>query len=365
MDETEYYNRRVGTTLQGKWTLERLLGAGGMAAVYVGVHRIGRRDAIKILHPEVAANPEVRGRFEQEAHAVNRLRHPGAVEVRDFDVTDDGCPFLVMELLEGETLSTRLERDAASLPELLQWTDELLEVLGAAHDLGIIHRDIKPDNLFVQLDGRLKVLDFGIARMREGAPRAMVTRTGTALGTLSYMPPEQARGIHIDGRADLYSVGATLFRALARRRLHDGQSDADVLIKVATTPAPMLSAVAPNVPHIVCAVVDCALSFQREHRYPDARTMQADVRAVARHDNPPYATEHPPPLRLESGPLSAASPPASGAGSDESTRAEGSGARRSQPMAHAVTSPRPLVSRRRARHVRRRSLARWTLRRPR
>jgi|GEM_PF-4919663 len=341
MDETEYFNRRLGQTLQGKWTLERLLGAGGMAAVYVGVHRIGRRDAIKILHPEVAANPEVRGRFEQEAHAVNRLRHPGAVEVRDFDVTEDGCPFLVMELLEGESLSSKLDRGPVQLADLLRWTDELLEVLAAAHDLGIIHRDIKPDNLFIQTDGRLKVLDFGIARMREGAPRAMVTRTGTALGTLSYMPPEQARGIHIDGRADLYSVGATLFRALSRKRLHEGETDADVLIKVATTPVPMLRSVAPDVPAPVAEVVDCALSFDREHRYPDARTMQADVRAVLAGQPPPYAAAHPPPLRFQTVPPPSAAPPSSGSYADDQTRAESAGARRPEPVATAATDPAP------------------------
>ncbi len=341
MDETEYFNRRVGTTLRGKWTLESLLGVGGMAAVYVGVHHIGRREAIKILHPEVAANPEVRARFEQEAHAVNRLQHPGAVQVRDFDVTEDGCPFLVMELLEGESLSTLLERGPVALPELLRWTDELLEVLAAAHDLGIIHRDIKPDNLFIQKDGRLKVLDFGIARMREGAPKAMNTRTGTALGTLSYMPPEQARGIHIDGRADLYSVGATLFRALARRRIHDGQSDADVLIKVATTPAPRLASVAPEVAATVCSVVDCALSFEREHRYPDARTMQADVRALARNEIPPFVAAHPLPARAESVPLSFGGLVSSGVGSEDRTRAEGSTPQRAQGLSRQNTEPAP------------------------
>src|SRR5689334_956111 len=100
MDETERLERRIGTTIRGKWTLERLLGFGGMAAVYIGQHKIGRRDAIKILHPEVAAKRDIARRFEQEAHAVNRFRHPGAVEILDVDVTEDGAPFLVMELLD-------------------------------------------------------------------------------------------------------------------------------------------------------------------------------------------------------------------------------------------------------------------------
>ncbi|PIE06108.1 MAG: hypothetical protein CSA75_01280, partial [Sorangium cellulosum] len=111
MEETAFLQKRLGTTLKGKWTLVQLLGSGGMAAVYVGVHQTGRRYAIKILHPEVAASPEIRARFEQEAHAVNLLLHPGAVEIHDFDISEDGCPFLVMELLEGETLAQRLRRE--------------------------------------------------------------------------------------------------------------------------------------------------------------------------------------------------------------------------------------------------------------
>src|SRR6185369_16274533 len=110
MPEEDDFQRRVGTVIREKWTLERLLGVGGMAAVYVGMHRIGRRDAIKILHPEAAQSKEIRDRFEREAHAVNRFRHPGAVEIRDIDVTEDGAPFLVMELLVGESLGDRTVR---------------------------------------------------------------------------------------------------------------------------------------------------------------------------------------------------------------------------------------------------------------
>src|SRR5262249_11023699 len=179
---------RIGPVLCGKWTLERLLGSGGMAAVYVGVHKIGRRDAIKILHPAIARMPELRARFEQEARAVNRFVHPHAVEIRDIDVTADDWPFLVIELLGGESLGAR----AAGLgtldsDEMLRVVDDLLDVLAAAHAQGIIHRDIKPDNLFCLRDGRLKVLDFGVARVRQQASGPIRTRTGMTLGTVSYM----------------------------------------------------------------------------------------------------------------------------------------------------------------------------------
>src|SRR5262245_12957188 len=217
MDVEDFAERRVGTTLRDKWRLEKLIGVGGMAAVYVGVHKIGRREGIKILHPAIARSKELRARFEQEAHVANRFKHPGAVEIRDVDVTEDGCPLLVMELLEGETISDKARRGPVDLGDLLRWTDELLDVLAAAHAQGIIHRDIKLDNLFVTTEGRLKVLDFGIARVRDGAVTSWKTAMGATLGTAPYMPPEQVQGREIDGRADLFAVGATMFRLIARR----------------------------------------------------------------------------------------------------------------------------------------------------
>ena len=289
MTDLEECAKRVGTIVNGKWTLEKLIGVGGMAAVYVAVHKIGRKDAIKILHAEIASSPEVRARFEQEAHAVNRFKHPGVVEIRDIDITEKGEPFLVMELLEGVTLS-RLARETGVVDEdVLRFTDELLDVLAAAHAQGIVHRDIKPDNLFVLKNGRLKVLDFGIARVRSGAAMQMKTRTGTTLGTVSYMSPEQARGGDIDGRADLFSVGAMMFRLIAKRKVHEAENDLELLKKMATEPAPPLASAAKNAPPALCAIVDRALRFSREQRYPDAAAMQADVRALLRGASPPSA----------------------------------------------------------------------------
>jgi serine/threonine-protein kinase len=262
-----------------------------MAAVYVATHRIGRREAIKILHADVARDPELRARFEQEAHAVNRFKHPGAVEVRDIDVAEDGSPFLVMELLEGQSVAALGRKDGGvALDDLLRWVDELLDVLAAAHAQGIIHRDIKPDNLFVQTDGRLKVLDFGIARVLAGVPSKPRTRVGATLGTAPYMPPEQIRGGEIDARADLFAVGATMFRLLAKQRIHEAPTEAEMIAKMGTLPAPSLASVAPHVPRNVDLVVDRALMFDRERRYPDALTMQGDVRAVRAGRIPPHAT---------------------------------------------------------------------------
>jgi serine/threonine-protein kinase len=302
MSDLELAPARIGTTLRGKWTLEKLLGEGGMASVYVARHKIGRLDAIKILHPTIASSPQLRARFEQEAHVVNRFRHPGAVEIHDIDTTEDGAPFLVMELLDGETLSAIARRTDGPLDvaTVLRVADEVLDVLAAAHAHGIIHRDIKPDNLLRLKDGRIKVLDFGIARVREGLSQEMKTRTGTTLGTVSYMPPEQAKGTEIDARADLYAVGATVFRLLSGRRVHEADTEVERLMKVVSEPAPPLASIAPHVPAAVCAVVDRALAFDRERRYPDAATMQADVRTVARGETAPSRVAAPaPPAKAE------------------------------------------------------------------
>ncbi|WP_080682801.1 serine/threonine protein kinase [Sorangium cellulosum] len=291
-EEARRLRARVGTTLHGKWRLDALIGAGGMAAVYAATHHVGHRVAIKILHPEGAVSRELRARFEQEALAATRLGHPAAVQVLDIDVTEQGEPFLVMELLEGESLRERaLRLGSVPLPEILAHVDTLLEVLRAAHDAGIVHRDIKPDNLFVTRDGRLKVLDFGIARMKQGGA-GLKTRTGAVLGTTSYMAPEQILGRDVDGRADLYAVGATMFTLLANRRLHDADrlTEGELLMRMSTTPAPPLSTVAPGVDPRVARVVDRALAFQVERRYPNAQTMLADVRAVRRGEEPPFAT---------------------------------------------------------------------------
>ncbi|MGK3964493.1 serine/threonine-protein kinase [Sorangium sp. So ce118] len=295
--------RRVGTTIRNKWTLERLLGAGGMAAVYVGVHRIGRRDALKILHPQAAKSKEICDRFEREAQAANRFRHPGAVEIRDIDVAEDGAPFLVMELLEGESLAER-ERRLGGLPlaEVLRFTAQVLDTLGAAHAQGIIHRDIKPPNLYVVredpgstplpgLGPRIKVLDFGLARIRQDSSlQGELTRMGIVLGTTPYMPPEQAKGRDIDARADLFAVGATMFRLIAGRHVHEASTDFDLLLKMGKEPAPPLAHRAPRTPRDVCLVVDRALAFDRDQRYPDARRMLDDVRALLRSEPPPYAS---------------------------------------------------------------------------
>ncbi len=161
--------QRIGQTLRNRWRLDVLLGVGGMAAVYAATHRNGTRVAIKMLHTELSASQDIRSRFMREGYAANAVGHDGAVKVLDDDTAEDGSLYLVTELLDGETLEDRRVRGGGQLSEddVLSVADQLLDVLVAAHAKGVIHRDIKPANIFLSRSGQLKVLDFGIARLRE------------------------------------------------------------------------------------------------------------------------------------------------------------------------------------------------------
>jgi serine/threonine-protein kinase len=275
---------RVGTVLCCKWRLDTLLGVGGMAAVYAATHRNGARVAIKILHPQLSVDQSIRDRFLREGYVANSVNHPGVVRVLDDDVTDDGAVFFVMDLLEGETLDARWSRQGPRLAaqDVLAIGDQVLDVLAAAHDRGVIHRDVKPENVFVANDGTVRLLDFGIARLRELSAASQATRAGAMLGTPAFMPPEQALGHvdEIDARSDLWGVGATMFALLTGRLVHEGGTVNEQLIAAATKPAPPLRVLAPDLPLPVREVVDRALAFDKNSRWPDARTMQEAVRAA-------------------------------------------------------------------------------------
>ena len=274
---------RVGQTLNGKWHLDRVLDVGGMAAVFVATHRNGKKVAVKMLLPFYAASAPVRERFLREGYAANKVDHRGAVSVLDDDITADGAPFLVMELLEGESLETWLARAGGRLtaPDVLAVADQVLDVLAAAHEKGIVHRDIKPANVFVTTEGVVKVLDFGLARMKDAQIGVAPTASGVVLGTPSYLPPEQAQGKPslVDHRSDLFSVGALMFRALVGRPVHDGKSTTEKLVAAMQNRAKPVREVAPHVPACVADVVDKALAYERENRWQDARAMQHAVRS--------------------------------------------------------------------------------------
>lgn len=274
---------RVGKMLRDKWRIDALLGVGGTAAVYAATHRNGKRAALKLLRRELLASPDLVTRFVREGYVANRLEHPGVVSVLDDDKDEDGAPFLVMELLEGHSLE-RHTRKQYPLPfsRIIDIGDQLLDVLATAHHRGIVHRDIKPANVFLQKDGTVKVLDFGIARITEPLEASM-TQTGTAIGTPSYMPPEQARGRWklVDARTDVWAAGATLYALLGTCKPRRADTVQEELLLAMTEPVVPLSKVAPHVPQAIAEIVERAMQFDIAHRYPSAEAMQAALRTIA------------------------------------------------------------------------------------
>jgi eukaryotic-like serine/threonine-protein kinase len=294
-----------GRTLVDRFRVGRLLGIGGMSTVYEAQHRNGRRVALKVLRRDLAASQKARSRFLREGYVANRLGHPGAVAVLD-DHVADGIVFLVMERLEGETLAQKSKRSSGPLHwmEVLTVVERVLDILSAAHGARIVHRDVKPENVFLTRDGSVKLLDFGIARVRESVTgEETFTKAGVALGTPGFMAPEQARGLSedVDERTDVWAVGALLFRLFAGRRVHEGATANEILIASATQPAPPIVAFAPALPAPVAEIVDRALRIDKAERWQNARAMQrAVLSALGRSDSLPEEPVRVPELPLES-----------------------------------------------------------------
>jgi len=262
--------------------IEEFLGAGGMGAVYAARRSDGVRVAVKILHPEEAAHEDTRARFLREGYVANHVGHPGIARVLDDGTGEDGAAFLVMELLDGQSVEQRRQRhEPLTVAEIVGIAVVVLEVLEAAHEKGIVHRDIKPDNVFLTRDGAVKVLDFGIARVNDGSRTS--TTTGTAMGTPAFMPKEQALGLvrEIDGRTDVWAIGALMYRLLTGRFVHDGaETGAQMLVFAATRPACPIGLLSPGLSAGLGAVVDRALAFEKEDRWPDASSMRRALVAL-------------------------------------------------------------------------------------
>ena len=273
--------RRLGTWVREKYRLDRVIGVGGMAIVFAATHRNKKRVAVKMLKAAYGASVDVQRRFLREGYMANSVDHPGAVSVLDDDRTEDGAAFLVMELLLGapvDVLATS-HAERLGLSATLNIASQLLDTLSAAHEKGLVHRDIKPANLFLTRSGQLKVLDFGIARLRDADAAPSKTQTGTAFGTPAYMGPEQALGKmnEVDARSDVWAVGATIFSLLTGREVHLGETSRHVMVLAATEPAPLLASVSPDVPPSVAALVDRALAFDKNDRWPSAAAMRDAV----------------------------------------------------------------------------------------
>jgi serine/threonine-protein kinase len=291
--EEELAARRIGTIVGG-FRLERLLGVGGMASVFRARRDDGVVAAVKLLHPEWAEVQEVRQRFLLEGPIGSALALvaplcQGLPAVYEAGHTPDGTVYLAMEFLDGRTVLERLLAEGPMPPGQAIWMAlAVLDVLVVAHAHGIIHRDIKPENIVLLRSGALKLLDFGVARvvgaLPDGVPlpdRAR-TRTGAIIGSAHYMAPEQALGRvrEIDGRTDIYGLGATLYHALSGQPLNAGLSDASLLIAAATREVPSLATVAPGLPTLLVSVVDRCLRKERADRYPDVVTLRSDLLAL-------------------------------------------------------------------------------------
>jgi serine/threonine-protein kinase len=309
---------RVGTILQGKYRLDRVLGVGGMASVYAATHRNKKQFAVKILHRELALSGPLRARFLREGYAANAVQHRGTVVVLDDDMTDDGEVFLVMELLEGETVEELWARSSRRLPAdvVVRIGTQLLDVLAAAHAHGVVHRDIKPANLFVTQSGTLKVLDFGIARLLDSMTQ-ITTQSGIAFGTPAFMSPEQAQGrTEIGPAADIWAVGATLFTLLSGHYVHEGDNPQAMILRAATRPARRVTEVYP-VPEPLAAVVDRALERDSAKRWQGAAAMRDALRDAVPVESSPLGRALATTLHAEPPPSSRRRSP--GPGSDAPT----------------------------------------------
>jgi hypothetical protein len=281
-EQVEQALARIGQSVAGRWTLTRLLGIGGMASVYEAKHRNGRKAAVKVLHPHIQSRPAARHRFLSEGYAANKVDHPGVVLILD-DGEDGDLIFLVRELLSGRSLAERLSAEGPlPVADVVKVASALLDVLAAAHDRGVVHRDIKPSNVFELENGEIKVLDFGVAQVRD-PETAAVTESGVAVGTPAFMAPEQAAGRteEVDALTDIWAVGATMFQLLTGRLVHETERPNAAIVAAATKPAPAVRSLRPAVPDELAAIVDRALAFHREDRWPNARSMRRALGATS------------------------------------------------------------------------------------
>lgn len=276
----------LGDTVGGKYRLEQVIGEGGMGTVFEASHEIlGKKVAIKLLRPEFTSRPVEVERFYREAQAAASLGHRSLAEMHDVGWTDDGLPYMVMELLRGETLGQLLERSGGWLEPgaAVGLCDEILSALARVHRADVIHRDLKPANLFIARDEdgaeQLKILDFGISKISIDAADNTLTQDGAIMGTPWYMSPEQARGDpDVDHRADLWAVGAILYETLTGQRPFQGHNFRQICFNIISTPPAAPSQLRPEVAPALEEVVLTALHKDRASRYQSARTFLDELR---------------------------------------------------------------------------------------
>ncbi len=281
-----------GRTL-GSYRLLQALGAGGMGEVYLAEDmRLGRRVALKLLPPEFSERPEKIQRFEREARAIASLNHPGIVTLHSIEEAE-GRRFLTMEHVEGQTLGAAIPPGGLPLGRLLPLAIALTDAVSAAHRQGILHRDLKPENVMLTPEGRLKVLDFGLAKLRVGEPEEdeatretrSVTQDGRIVGTVAYMSPEQAQGLPVDHRSDVFALGVLLYEMVTGERPFTGRTNLSVLSSVLKDPPRPVQDLRPDVPRPLARMIERALEKRPEDRYQSTTDLRRDLEDLKRdHD---------------------------------------------------------------------------------
>jgi serine/threonine protein kinase len=285
---TNEFMIEAGTKL-GRYEIRSKIGEGGMGEVYLARDpKIGRDVAIKVLPASLSRNKERLARFEQEAQAAGSLNHPNILAIYDVQ-TEDGAPYVVSELLAGETLRDVIGGIALPVRKALGFGLQIAQGLAAAHEKGIIHRDLKPENLFVTVDGRVKILDFGVAKLTETnsnsintdlPTRKVNTETGSVVGTVGYMSPEQLRGKPVDQRTDIFSFGTVLYEMLSGRKAFQKDSTADTISAILREDPPEVSETNKNVNSGLERIVHRCLEKNREERFHSASDLAFALEAL-------------------------------------------------------------------------------------
>ncbi|MBX7191013.1 MAG: serine/threonine protein kinase [Sandaracinaceae bacterium] len=282
----------LGTILLDKLRVDGVIGRGGMGTVYRVTHLGTHHErALKVMNPEIKLHADALARFLREATVSGRLRSPHVVETIDTGTLPDGSHYVLMELLEGRPLEDLLGGRPMPLPRIARLLRQACGALALAHEAGIVHRDIKPDNLFVtrvdEVDETVKILDFGIARFRQGEVLQAITGDNAVLGTPLYMAPEQIGNANAaDGRADVYAIGVVFYEALSGRKPYVAGSFAELVAHIFQGSAPSIEALVPGLDPRAARVVERAMARRPEDRYQDMRTLERDLETLEQAPDP-------------------------------------------------------------------------------
>src|SRR5437867_4120705 len=273
-----------------RYEVVSLLGSGGMGEVYLAHdEKLDRKIALKLLSSHFTMNEERLRRFQQEARAASALNHPNIITIHEIGQVENRN-FIATEFVDGETLRQRMKRGPLSLNESLDIAIQVCGALAAAHNAGIVHRDIKPENIMLRRDGYVKVLDFGLAKLTpkssarptvdSDASTLIETEPGVVIGTAPYMSPEQARGLELDARTDIFSIGVVLYEMVAGRRPFEGATISDLMVSILERKPAALATYRREIPETLEWIVSKAMRKDREERYQTAKDMAIDLRSL-------------------------------------------------------------------------------------